>query len=209
MLEELCSSALWNACCAIRDRTPLVRLRGSNARTKDLWDGFFREADFHTRFDILPPIGGRGGLLNARKGDIRRASWAWFYEHSERIVDGYIKERYGNDLRKAMSESGTYNRLHAEYLEYFADRREKFMDEMKNALEVTKAKLAKQGKAPASHGGVANLLKVLTKTMQSQGASILSIAKVQYAVCIQAGILLPSEFLTDVLVAGDIIGGDS
>lgn len=57
------------------------------------------------------------------------------------------------------------------------------------------------GKAPQSHGGVANLLKVLTKTMYDQGSSVYTIAKVQYAVCVQAGIYIPEEFLTDVLVA--------
>ena len=55
-----------------------------------------------------------------------------------------------------------------------------------------------------SHGGVANLLKVLTKTMHEQGSSIRTIAKVQYAICTQAGIYVPDEFITDVLVAADI-----
>lgn len=64
--------------------------------------------------------------------------------------------------------------------------------------------LKKRGRPPSSHGGVANLLKVLTKTMQESGASILSIAKMQYSVCMQAGIMLPDEFLTDVLVADQI-----
>ena len=58
-------------------------------------------------------------------------------------------------------------------------------------------------KMPSSHGGVANLLKVLTKTMVQQGSSISSIAKVQYAVCTQAGLYIPDEFLTDVSVALD------
>ena len=55
-----------------------------------------------------------------------------------------------------------------------------------------------------SHGGVANLLKVLTKTMHEQGSSIRTIAKVQYAICTQAGIYVPDEFITDVLVVADI-----
>ena len=57
---------------------------------------------------------------------------------------------------------------------------------------------------PASHGGVANLLKVLTKTMHEQGSSIRTIAKTQYLVCLNAGIYLPDEFITDVLVASDM-----
>lgn len=55
-----------------------------------------------------------------------------------------------------------------------------------------------------SHGGVANLLRVLTKTMHEQGSTIRTIAKVQYAICLQAGIYVPEEFMTDVLTAADI-----
>lgn len=57
---------------------------------------------------------------------------------------------------------------------------------------------------PQSHGGVANLLKVLTKTMEKQGADIANIAKVQYAVCVQAGIYIPDEFVRDVAVTLDM-----
>ena len=59
-------------------------------------------------------------------------------------------------------------------------------------------------KTPQSHGGVANLLKVLTKTMEKQGSDISSIAKVQYAVCVQAGIYIPDEFIRDVAVTLDM-----
>ena len=37
--------------------------------------------------------------------------------------------------------------------------------------------------------------------MEKQGASIESIAKVQYAICVQAGIYIPDEFLLDVATA--------
>ena len=59
-------------------------------------------------------------------------------------------------------------------------------------------------KTPQSHGGVANLLKILTKTMEKQGSNIASIAKVQYAVCVQAGIYIPDEFIRDVAVTLDM-----
>ena len=59
-------------------------------------------------------------------------------------------------------------------------------------------------KTPQSHGGVANLIKVLTKTMEKQGSDITSIAKVQYAICIQAGIYIPDEFIRDVAVTLDM-----
>lgn len=81
------------------------------------------------------------------------------------------------------------------------------MEQTEQALQTKRAELSKTGKMPQSHGGVANLLKVLTKTMQVQGSSIQTIAKVQYAVCMQAGILIPDEFLTDVLTAVDIMEG--
>lgn len=74
---------------------------------------------------------------------------------------------------------------------------------MSNAIaEVKKFQMSEK---PQSHGGVANLLKTLTKTMEKQGADIKNIAKVQYAVCIQAGIYIPDEFLMDVAIATDIL----
>ena len=74
---------------------------------------------------------------------------------------------------------------------------------MKKQNDVIKQTTGLPAKMPSSHGGVANLLKTLTKTMTLQGASIQSIAKVQYAICTQAGIYIPNEFLTDVAVALD------
>ena len=37
--------------------------------------------------------------------------------------------------------------------------------------------------------------------MEKQGASIQSIAKVQYTICMQEGIYIPDEFIEDVAVA--------
>ena len=71
------------------------------------------------------------------------------------------------------------------------------------ALEIKTKTGVSEMKTPNSHGGVANLLKILTKTMERQGASIESIAKVQYAICVQAGVYIPDEFLTDIAVALD------
>ena len=68
-----------------------------------------------------------------------------------------------------------------------------------------KKQMLQNGKRPNSHGGVANLLKTLTKTMEKQGASIQSIAKVQYTVCMQAGIYIPDEFIEDVAVALSVL----
>lgn len=52
----------------------------------------------------------------------------------------------------------------------------------------SKKQILENGKRLLSHGGVANLLKILTKTMEKQGSSIENIAKVQYTICMQAGI---------------------
>lgn len=70
--------------------------------------------------------------------------------------------------------------------------------------DIQKWKEACLSSKPQSHGGVANLLKVLTKTMEKQGADIQNIAKVQYAVCVQAGIYIPDEFIRDVAVTLDM-----
>ena len=71
-------------------------------------------------------------------------------------------------------------------------------------IDIAKVKEMSTKKTPQSHGGVANLLKVLTQTMQKQGADIRNIAKVQYAICVQAGIYIPDEFIRDVAVCLDI-----
>jgi hypothetical protein len=83
---------------------------------------------------------------------------------------------------------------------WFEGRRKTFLENMnKEIIKMT----GNPAKTPSSHGGVANLLKVLTKTMLQRGASLDTIAKTQYAICTQAGIYIPSEFLTDVSVALD------
>lgn len=80
----------------------------------------------------------------------------------------------------------------------------------KMETDIQKVQELSARKTPQSHGGVANLLKVLTKTMEKQGADITSIAKVQYAVCVQAGIYIPEEFVRDVAVTLDMpIGNES
>ena len=79
------------------------------------------------------------------------------------------------------------------------------MEKTEALIGKTCQEMAVRGKIPQSHGGVANLLKVLTKTMKEQGSGIDTIAKMQYAICIQAGIYVIPEFLTDVLVAVEIM----
>lgn len=78
------------------------------------------------------------------------------------------------------------------------------MADMQQIISIQQKVLTKSGKMPQSHGGVANLLKVLAGTMKQQGSSIKTIALVQFAVCLQAGIYIPDEFLTDVLVGANL-----
>ena len=40
--------------------------------------------------------------------------------------------------------------------------------------------------------------------MEKQGSDITSIAKVQYTICVQAGIYIPDEFIRDVAVTLDM-----
>ena len=206
MLEELCHNELWHACCAIRDRTPLVYPQGRRwGRKVDPWEDFFANANTGIRWNYLPHK--RLDHRTYRPGSDLSKSWLWFNEKSDRIIDGYIRCKYGGDIRKAMQECGTYDAMHDDYLAFFAERRKRFMAKTEALTAKTGEELAKKGKLPQSHGGVANLLKVLTKTMKEQGSAINTIAKMQYAICIQAGIYVIPEFLTDVLVADDIMNG--
>ena len=132
-------------------------------------------------------------------------AWRWFNRMDEKLIDAYIRRRWSNDLRAAMREAGTYNALHEDWIDFFKKRREKFMDKTETAISAWTTEMTKTGKIPQSHGGVANLLKILTKTMKEQRSGIESIAKMQYAICMQAGIYIIPEFLTDVLVAEDLM----
>lgn len=204
-MSELCARELYDQCYAIKDRTPLVRLKGT-PKKQDPFEHFFDdEPRWALDFTVLPKLDGRTGIW--RKDSIVRKVWVFFSTNDQKIIDAYIRLRWGNDLRAGMVEMGHYGKLKADYLQFFADRREMFLKEEEKALEQVKTANLVQGKMPRSHGGVANLLKVLTKTMISQGSSIQTIARVQYAVCIQAGIMLPNEFLTDVLVADAMMEG--
>lgn len=218
MLEELCSSQLREQAQNIIDRTPLVKLKpkikiglnpeGTKFVDKNLhdpWEGWLIYPRFYSGIDLslLPRVDGRSSIWRTRNNPKRRA-WQWFNANDQRIIDGFIRLRFDGDLRKGMIECGNEAALHQSWLDFFNERRKAFMAK-EQALATAQAEiLKKRGRPPSSHGGVANLLKVLTKTMQESGASILSIAKMQYSVCMQAGIMLPDEFLTDVLVADQI-----
>lgn len=127
-------------------------------------------------------------------------TYYWFHENGEYILQLWLKDTFGT-ISNAINNSNTFDDLFNNYLDWFNRKRLEMRKKMENQLkETTNNKLAEM-KIPHSHGGVANLLKVLTNTMKMQGADIRSIAKVQYAICKQAGIYIPDEFIEDVAVA--------
>jgi hypothetical protein len=128
----------------------------------------------------------------------------YFYKNAEKLCFKFIEEKYHSDVEYAMFRKQNFEALFQDFLNWFDNKRRKIQMEF-NVVEAKKAMLEK-GKRPNSHGGVANLLKTLTKTMEKQGASIQTIAKVQYTICMQAGIYIPDEFIEDVAVALNIIG---
>jgi len=175
----------------------LLRLKGEPIRENE-WDRkqitYFNGSDMYAFF---PWDFSRKnlGLLNYKSRE-------YFQTHSAEITMLFINERYGSVVT-AIEQTHHFTQIIKEFVKWFDKRREKFLEDMSTAIaEVKKFQMADK---PQSHGGVANLLKVLTKTMEKQGADITNIAKVQYAVCVQAGIYIPSEFIQDVAVAMDVI----
>lgn len=125
----------------------------------------------------------------------------YFECNSERFILNFLSETYG-DIETAVLRTDCFLKLWREFEEWFDKRRVRFMEKMDTDIQKWKEGISQS--KPQSHGGVANLLKVLTRTMEKQGADIQNIAKVQYAVCIQAGIYIPDDFIRDVAVTLDM-----
>ena len=199
MLEELCRAAMWDICKESCDRVPLVRLKGV-PEPVSVFDSFCNRLGYVFNWNVLPI----NKIARSRKGSIARTAWVWFNENAEDICRGYIKKQHGT-IETAMLFTGTFDDLFDDFVNYFEERKKSLMEKTENALQTRKNELAKKGEKPQAYGGVANLLKVLSKTSLEQGSSIQTIAKVQYAVCMQAGIFIPDEFLTDVMTATAIM----
>lgn len=191
---------MWNECQIVAENAPLVRLKGTPWKRVKEFDDFFSASYFRQNWSVLPIQ----RFSRKRPDNHIWKCWHYFNENGTKIIKAFIKAKYGS-TETAIRQAKSFDALFNEFLDWFKERRIEFVKKVTNQLDEKKAEIAKIGKLPQSHGGVANLLKVLTKTMYTRGASIETVAKVQYAVCMQAGIYIPEEFLTDVLVAADIM----
>lgn len=204
--EARCLSDFRNWCVEVYEMPSLVCLRNDYRYTpqdremaiQHMKDYFANEPRFYsnefTPFSHINPK----GRLDTLTIKFKTKCENYMRDHIGSLAEKACINRYGS-VKKAILGTSTWIELWNEFEEWFEERRKMFMEKQK-------AEIAKINKIPKSHGGVANLLKVLTKTMEQQGADITSIAKVQFAVATQAGIYIPDEFLTDVAVALDVEG---
>ena len=199
MLQELCRTSFEKACKGISG--PLVKLKGRSSPFTD----FYGEYGVRHNWKRLPVNKVSRGQRGGEPYQTRIKAWHYFNDNADKLRDRYIAVTFGYNLEQGMKESGTFDALFEGFYNDFEERKNRLMDKTNQLIDAKREALAAVGKHPQSHGGVANLLKVLTKTMHDQGASIYTIAKVQYAVCMQAGIYIPDEFLTDVLVAHEML----
>lgn len=178
--------------------SPRIRLKGQELKENDFdrkRDEYFQGGSWY-RFTWQWERRG-WGMLYFLHGKCER----YFQDNSKKIILDFLHNTYGT-IEIAVLKTDSFTKLAEEYLEWFEERRMRFMEQ--TDTDIQKWKEACAASKPQSHGGVANLLKVLTKTMEKQGADIQNIAKVQYAVCVQAGIYIPDEFIRDVAVLVDM-----
>ena len=182
MLEELCRQSFWDACTDVEEKYySLVRLKPSYEMRETVYKfGDFFEYIHQLRQNWMRcPVTMVRGPRGGNQYQTRQKAWVWFNEHANSLRDHYIKARYRGSMESAMNDSGTFTDLFDGFYDYFAERRNDFMEKTNELIEQRKNELARMGKHPQSHGGVANLLKVLTKTMHEQGNSIYTIAEEQ------------------------------
>ena len=198
MVERVCENALKRLCRQVVERhnPPIVRLKGD---MEDIPTNPFKNF-----------VNGEFGWFNTYlvgmstpRAMCHDKCVAFFNQKSSFLCLIFLTQKYDGDLESAMTQTGKFEVLYQEFLNWFDDKRRDF--QMEFNVSEAKKQMLENGKRPNSHGGVANLLKTLTKTMEKQGASIQSIAKVQYTICMQAGIYIPDEFIEDVAVALEIM----
>lgn len=130
----------------------------------------------------------------------KRSALAFFF-NADNFAEAFIRDVFGN-VQAAYFQTETKDELAGAFLQWFDTKREEMRRKMKSEIQTINEQtdVLKLSGKQITHGGIANLLKVLTRTMEKQGADIRSIAKVQYTICRQAGILIPDEFIEDVAV---------
>lgn len=201
MMEAFCRPGIYDKCLTITGNKPLVHLKGKPIPHWN-YEGFYSPGQID-RF-VVYDNGLAKKVIRSGTGSPIKLTASLFSRKGDVICEGYVKDRFG-DWETALKASGTFTNFINGFESYFRERKILFMEKTNEIIEKMPKQLTKDGRIRTnSHGGVANLLKVLTKTMHEQGSSIRTIAKVQYAVCTQAGIYIPEEFITDVLVAADI-----
>lgn len=201
MLEQICRSSLRNMCAEIiyQHNPPLFKLKGDTSeQTENPYKNFLSDGfDWFNKYISW----GRGSRKRTNDWSV-----AFFHKQSKSICNSFLLEKYAGNIEYAMDKSQGFDVLYHQFLDWFDRKRRNFR--MNFDIAESKKQILENGKRSNSHGGVANLLKVLTKTMEKQGASIENIAKVQYTICIQAGIYIPDEFIEDVAVALYIENGE-
>ena len=163
---------------------------------RDMWFG--KTASIAALSNVKLPKG------NCSKRKIRAAR---FFLSPEDWSEVFYTDCYGGK-EKAYEQTERKEELIKRYIEWFAKKRKEMRKGMESGIKQKIERIAKKDETcvnvyknvRGNQGGVANLLKVLTKTMERQGADIRSIAKVQYSICQQAGIMIPEEFIEDVAV---------
>lgn len=201
MVERVCENALKSFCRQVVEshNPPNVRLKGDTAEYPPNPYKNFVNSEFGW-FDTY--IFG----MSKRRKMCHDKCVSFFNRKSSFLCLIFLTQKYDGDIEQAMSITGDFTTLYQQFLNWFDEKRRDF--QMDFNVPEAKKQMLENGKRPNSHGGVANLLKTLTKTMEKQGASIQSIAKVQYTVCMQAGIYIPDEFIEDVAVALSIMDGN-
>ena len=196
MIETYCRPNIFDQCKKAVGQRPICWLKGEK---EPIWEW---EQFFHGMSGFSVIWHGQREQRKISLNDTYRQAVRLMSINGEKICQGWINDKFNGDWLKAMRKFDNFDAMFNGFSDYFGERRKAIMDKTNDIISKLNPQLAKTGQIRTnSHGGVANLLKVLTKTMHEQGSSIKTIAKVQYAVCTQAGIYIPDEFITDVIVA--------
>lgn len=205
MLEIYCRTDMWNICHNLTGdapKQPLCWLKNEQKPAITAWE---YEGFYDGGMSSFPYIWMDKYERKRGRNDTFRYAVGIFARNGDLLFRAYLKEKYKGDLRAAILDSTNFDDLYDRFVYWFQKRKEKFMDKTAELIKQLNPGIKNvRNLQPNSHGGVANLLRVLTKTMNAQGSSIRTIAKVQYTVCLQAGIYVPEEFMNDVLTAADI-----